>query len=244
MAYRHALSGEDTGGKVLTFSLRVRDEKKKSSEFAEPVACEPVTPPAPPGRVRAVVFEDRIQLTWNGPEPGQKEGTPAKAAAFNLYRSDGTGPARRLNSTPLKKAEFLDKDFAFGQAYRYFARSVLEGAPPVESDDSETVEVMAKDVFPPAPPSGLTAISGEDFIALSWEAGREPDLAGYKVWRRAAGEGDFVLVAQLAETVSSFSDSKVEKGGRYEYAISALDATGNESRRSAAVAGIVRDDTP
>jgi hypothetical protein len=244
IVYRYALSGEDTGGKALTFSLRASDQKKKSSEFAEPATFEPVKPPSTPGRVRAVVFEDHIQLSWESPERDRKEGAPPGIAGFNLYRSDGTGPASRLNSTPLKKTEFPDKDFTFGQTYRYFVRSVLEGASPVESDDSGTIEVMARDVFAPAPPSGLTAISGGDFIALSWEAGRESDLAGYKVWRRIADKGDFVLVAQLPDTASSFSDSKVEKGARYEYAITALDATGNESRRSASVAGVVRDDTP
>jgi hypothetical protein len=244
MAYRYALSGEDTGGKALTFSLRTRDQRKRGSQFAEPVTFEPVSPPAPPGKVRAVVLEDHIRLSWERREPAQKQGTPPKTEGFNLYRSGAVGPAVRLNTTPLKKTEFSDRDFAFGQTYRYFVRSVLEQVSPVESDDSETVEVVARDVFAPAPPSGLTAISGRDFIALSWESGRESDLAGYKVWRRAAKEGDFIVVAELPDTGSSFSDSKVEKGRRYEYAITALDATGNESRRSAAVAGIVRDDAP
>jgi hypothetical protein len=244
LTYGYALAGEDIGRKILTFSLRVRDLKKRASGFAAPVSLEALTPPVPPQKVQAVVFEDHIQVSWESPEQAQKEATLPKAEGYNVYRSDGGNAASRLNAAPLKKSEFRDKDFSLGQAYRYFVRAVLEATPPVESDDSETAEVIAKDIFPPAPPSGLTAISGPGFIALSWEAGRESDLAGYRVWRRVVGQDDFLLVASLPETDSSFSDSKVEKSQRYEYAITALDSAGNESRKSAAVPGIVKDESP
>ena len=40
-----------------------------------------------------------------------------------------------------------------------------------------------------APPRGLAAAAEEDIIRLFWTPGPEPDLAGYLVYRRAAGEG-------------------------------------------------------
>ena len=243
LTYGYALAGDDLGRKVLTFSLRVRDVKKRASGFATPVSLDALAPLAAPRNVRAVAFEDHIQVSWETPEQAIKEATPPKTAGFNLYRSDGQNPASRLNSAPLQKPEFRDNNFLFGTTYRYYVRAVLESTPPVESDDSETAEVIAKDVFPPAPPSGLTAIGGPGFIALSWEPGREPDLAGYRIWRRPAGEGDFVPVASLSATDSSFSDAKVEKGRKYDYAITALDNAGNESRKSAAVPGLARDET-
>jgi len=244
LTYILALAGEDLGRKVLTFSLRVRDEKKRASAFAAPASVEAMTPPAPPRNVRAVVFGDYIQVSWENPKQANKEGTPAETIGMNVYRSDEGAPASRLNSSLIKATEFQDKKFLFGRTYRYFVRTVMESAPLVESENSETAEVLAKDVFPPDPPSGLTAIGGLGFIALSWEAGKEPDLAGYGVWRRLAGEADFVLVASLPQTDSSFSDSKVEKGRKYEYAITALDSAGNESRKSEPVPGVARDDSP
>jgi hypothetical protein len=244
LTYSYALARGDFGRKVLAFSLRVRDQKKRASAFAVPASLEALRPLAPPRNVRAVVSEDHIQVSWESPEQADKEVTSPKTAGYNIYRADGENPTSRLNSTPVKTAEFPDKNLSFGRTYRYFVRAVLESTPPVESEDSETAEVIAKDVFPPAPPSGLTAIAGPGYIALSWEAGRESDLAGYSVWRREAEKGDFVLVAGLPATDSSFSDSKVEKGSKYEYAITALDSAGNESRKSATVLGIARDDSP
>jgi hypothetical protein len=243
LTYSYALAGEDFGRKVLTFSLRVRDWKKRASAFAAPASLGAMTPPVPPRNVRAAVLEAYIRVSWENPEQADKEATPAKTVVYNVYRSDEGTPASRLNSSLLKAPEFRDKDFSFGRTYRYFVRAVLESAPLVESENSETADVIAKDIFPPDPPSGVMTIGGLGFIALSWEAGKESDLADYRVWRRVAGEADFVLVASLPETDTSFSDAKVEKGRKYEYAITALDSAGNESRKSEPVPGVVRDDS-
>jgi fibronectin type 3 domain-containing protein len=149
-----------------------------------------------------------------------------------------------LNKAPVEETEFPDKEFSFGLTYRYFVRTALESFPRLESDDSEAAEALPKDVFPPAPPSGLTAVVGPGYIALNWQAGREPDLAGYSVWRKEAEGDDFVQIASLPATDSSYSDVHVEKGRKYEYAITALDGAGNESQKSATALGIARDDSP
>jgi hypothetical protein len=242
LTYSYALAEEDFGRKVLTFSLRVKDLKERASAFAAPVSFEAVTPPAPPKNLRAEVFREHIRLSWDDIEQDDEVATSAKTTGYNVYRSEEGIAASRLNASLLKTTEFRDEDFSFGRTYRYFVRAVLESAPQVESDNSETAEITAKDIFPPAPPSGVTAIEGSGFIALSWEAGRESDLAGYRVWRRVAGETDYVLVAGLPGTGSSYSDSKVEKGRKYEYAITALDSAGNESMKSDPVSGVARDD--
>jgi hypothetical protein len=242
--YTYSLAGEDPGRKVLTFSVRIKDLKNKVSAFAAPVSQEARPPLAPPGSVRAVVFEDHIQVSWERPEAAADGAAPAQSECFNVYRSEGETPPSRLNKAAVKATEFADKEFSFGKTYRYFVRTSLESTPRVESENSEAAEAAAKDTFPPAAPTGLTAIVGPGYIALSWPAGREPDLAGYSVWRREPEGGDFLRIASLPATDTSYSDAQVEKGGKYEYAITALDGAGNESLRSAAAIGIARDDSP
>jgi hypothetical protein len=244
LTYLYLPKAEDFGGKILTFALRVRDRKMRSSDFSEPVSLVLLSPPVPPQKVRADVFEDHIQVRWEDPvEAGEGVESP-KAKGYNIYRSDGEGPAVRLNSGLIKKREYQDKDFLFDQTYRYYIRAVRESAPPVESEESEPAEVIARDTFPPHPPSGLTVIGGSGFIALSWEAGRESDLAGYNVWRSVIGKGEFVLLASLTAAESAFQDARVEKGILYEYAISALDIAGNESRKSDSVHAAMRNNPP
>jgi hypothetical protein len=244
LTYVYAPKTEEFGHKVLTFALRVKDGEKRTSAFSEPSSLVLLPPPAPPQNVLTEVFEDHIQVRWKeGEEVSQATGS-AKPAGYNLYRSVGDVPARRLNSALITQPEYSDKDFSFGQTYRYFVRTVLESAPPVESEDSQSAEVSPRDTFPPRPPTGLAVIGGSGFIALSWEANRESDLGGYRVWRRLEGKGEFVLIAKLTAAESSFQDTRVEKNSRYEYAITALDTAGNESQKSEPARGIVRNNPP
>lgn len=244
LSFIYLPNAEDFGRRVLTFALRVRDEKKRVSDFSEPVSLDLLRPPPPPREVQAEVFEDHILLRWEeGIEPGRGAGA-AELGGYNVYRLSPEEPSRRLNPALVKSKDYSDKDFSFGETYRYFVRSVLVSAPGVESEDSEPVEVTARDTFPPDSPSGLTVIGGSEFIVLSWEANPESDLEGYKVWRRIAGKGEFVPIATLTAAESAFQDAKVEKKTRYDYAITAFDTAGNESRKSESASGIMRDIPP
>jgi hypothetical protein len=226
--------------KSLFFSLRVRDEKKRRSEFSEPAGIPAAPALSPPREVRAEVFADHIELRWQ--PPSAPEGAAVSAVGgFNVYRSEGEAVPVRLNSEPLKASEYRDSSFTFGKVYRYFVRSASAAAPAtVESEDSEIITVDAVDRFPPAAPRGLTIISGQGFVALSWEPAREADLAGYRVWRREAGQAQWTMVMELPPAESSFTDTTVEKNKRYVYAITAFDRAGNESEKSEEAAGLSR----
>jgi fibronectin type 3 domain-containing protein len=51
---------------------------------------------------------------------------------------------------------------------------------------------------------------------------------------RSAGDGPWQKLAEV-NAIPSYSDSTVEHGKTYHYAVSAFDKAGNESERSAAV---------
>ena len=70
-------------------------------------------------------------------------------------------------------------------------------------------------------------------VALVWEGDTEPDLAGYRVYR-SVGDGPWQKLADV-NAVPSYSDTSVEHGKTYHYAIGAFDKTGNESARSTPV---------
>ncbi len=242
LTYEFPVEKKDFGRTVLTFALRVRDERHRPSEFSAPVSLEVRVPPLPPENVRAAVSQDFIALRWDTP-PAEEAGPAAPPpSGYNVFRSEAQSSPLRLNDQLVKSTEFHDKAFSFGRIYRYWVRSVVPESPPfTESEESSAVEVEAKDVFPPAPPLGLTAIAGAGFIVLSWEASPEADLAGYRVWRKEAASVEFSLLKQLEPTMNSYSDSAVEKNKRYVYAITAFDDAGNESPKSASVDGVTRN---
>jgi predicted small lipoprotein YifL len=242
LTYGFRLESEDFGRTVLTFALRVRDERQRPSEFSVPVSFEVRIPPLPPENVRAAVSKDNITVHWD-PPPAEAVSLAVPApAAYNVYRSEAQSLPSRLNDRPVKDTEFQDKVFSFGRIYRYWVRSVVTESPPfIESEESSIIEVEAKDVFPPAAPAGLTAIAGAGFIVLSWEANAEADLAGYRVWRKGEKDNEFMLLQELGPALNSYSDSAVEKNARYVYAINAFDDAGNESPKSDAVVGVIRN---
>ena len=138
----------------------------------------------------------------------------------------------------------VDAQAELNRSYRYTVqmveRETLGGhAVEVSGTAGRTGVVVAKDVFPPAVPTGVAAVADAEggTIDLSWTANADPDLAGYVVYRRVEGASaapERVSGKALLAT-PDWSDAGARKGVRYAYSISAVDASGNESARSAEV---------
>lgn len=226
----------------IVFSLRIKDNRGRKSALSDLRRVEPQVLPLPPGNLRTILSEDRIEVLWEAPEANTNGTSPPRVVGYNVFRSEGEEPAVLLNVSLISGKKYEDRGFQFGQKYRYFVRaSASETSPFQESENSDTADLHAEDMFPPSPPSGLVAISGEGYVTLSWEANREEDLAGYRVWRREEGRDDHVLLTQEPIVELSSTDSTVEKNKRYYYAITAVDLAGNESRKSQEATEIAKE---
>jgi hypothetical protein len=98
------------------------------------------------------------------------------------------------------------------------------------------------DAAPPGSPFGLRILqyTPEDGLNLRWEPVSDSDLAGYRVYRRqvtAAGiaVGSYSLVSEGLIEEASFQDDTLDPENYWEYSVSALDLSGNESARSAPI---------
>jgi chitodextrinase len=80
-------------------------------------------------------------------------------------------------------------------------------------------------------PAGLTATaSAPDRVDLAWQPSTDDKgVTGYRVYR------DGALLATLAGTGTTYSDASVAPATTYRYQVSAVDAAGNQSTRSASV---------
>jgi fibronectin type 3 domain-containing protein len=94
---------------------------------------------------------------------------------------------------------------------------------------------LVHDVFPPAVPPGLQAVSSgpgqKTFIDLVWAPVTDVDLDGYNVYRHGDGEAPVKLNVEPLK-VPAYRDANVTSGKRYFYLVSAVDVRGNESTRS------------
>jgi hypothetical protein len=138
----------------------------------------------------------------------------------------------------------LDKTAHFGEVYEYTAQRVVrvsvdgsDGKKSLElaGEISAPVRVDVADTFPPAVPRGLVAVlvPEEKTIDLSWQPDTEEDLAGYIVYR-AGPDGEWKRISGPQPLEGpAFRDRSVEAGHSYRYAVSAIDLTSHESKRSA-----------
>lgn len=103
--------------------------------------------------------------------------------------------------------------------------------------------VELRDVTPPKSPTVLSAVGDENAVVLTWRAGTEPDLAGYRIWRsaRPAELADVRRVPAYAEVAAvstpsvTWTDGELRPGREWYYRLAAVDLAGNVSAPAAVV---------
>ena len=96
------------------------------------------------------------------------------------------------------------------------------------------------DGLPPAAPRGVTSISGDGEVTILWYPNQEPDLDGYEVWRSRNPDTGYRKIAVVSPNITEFTDTDVQNGETYYYAVLAFDEDGNESELSPEIV----EDTP
>jgi hypothetical protein len=240
---------------VRTFA----SEKEPSADSNR--AGVPIFPvPDPIADLQGQMTHAGVVLRWTAPQKTPVGPAPA-IAAYRIYRADALVPANtpvsadegkpaaplvRIGETVASSTQFSDPQFDLGKKYIYSVRSVVKYSDAMlESDDSNLVLLTPRDTFPPAAPEGLVVVllpaqaGVPAHWELSWAISPETDIAGYNVYRseQVAASGTR-LNSELLLT-PSFRDMNVLPGHSYFYSVTAVDRSGNESLRSAAVSGEV-----
>ena len=209
------------GVRTMTRGFRHRAMESELSNLVQiPLLEVPATVPS----VQAATTEKAIVLSWTGPAP--------KASAYRVYRSSTGKAASFVLLAETARTQYSDPDFEFGRTYFYKVTAIVrEGSTVAASEDSQVVEIIPRDIFPPAPPQGLTAVYTSDAVELIWHASTAPDLGGYNVYRQEQGAAETKLNSEPLET-PIFRDSSVRAGKSYHYRVTAQDLAGNESASS------------
>ena len=244
------------GGTDLIYTVRTRVSRAKASADSNAVALRVYPAPAPVGDLRATLTETGLVLDWSAAQEA-RPGPPGNTAGFRIYRAEldpTTAETAVLNPSQAKLiappallaqtmvTEYRDTTIQFGHTYVYEIRQVMQlGTETIESADSAPAVVTARDIFPPAAPQGVEAVSmaattgTPPAIELTWTINTEPDLAGYNVYRSEESErpGEKLNIELLL--APTFRDMSVVPGKTYFYRVGAIDQSGNESALSPAV---------
>jgi hypothetical protein len=179
----------------------------------------PVAVPEAAPALRAEIRADRlVELSW--PRTAETIGLQ-----YELHRSDVPGfapePATRIGLTTAGRLV----DAAAGVGQHVYALVVSSG--PARSAPVWTSLDVAP-VPPPAIPAALSARPLPGEIVLTWEGAALPGVR-YDLYRADRPEAPWTKLTPQPLTQLIFSDTRVEAGADYRYAVSARDRRGQES---------------
>jgi len=242
LTYRDTLelAGEPTR---LRYAVRYVNQSGERAAFSNFLLIEPAARIAQAPTLLATgkeITESGINLSWQPPAANIDGSVPLNLLGYNVYRLDETAPEVSqvpLNQNLLAGTQFTDKNFKFGENYRYVVRSVslgTEGAQ-VESLNSNVLAVSPRDIFAPTAPGPVTIAGAPGRLSIFFPANPETDVAGYNIFRSTDPNLPLAKWTRLNSallTRTTFQDNNVEAGRTYFYYVTAIDQTGNVSSPS------------
>ncbi len=230
----------------IHYAIRIANSSGQKAGFSNFFLIEPTARVAEfPRNVSAKVSPSSILIQWAEPSRNIDGSSPANVLGFNIYRIEIESKVQRLlNNLPVTSNEFTDRFFEFDKNYSYFLRTVSLGSDgePIESLDSDVINIVPKDVFPPSPPSALTIAASTNTISIFFASNPENDVIGYKIYRstdKSLAKSDWALITPEILTTNTFQDLNVESGKTYYYCLTAVDKFGNISELSDVVSETV-----
>ena len=210
-----------TAGSTYKYTVRgVAADGKTLSPGFNNTGVSAVIAPAKVVLVSAKADSAGILVTW------QKA---AGAATYNVYRKTaGTGwkcVAKNIHDT-----EWKDITAAKGTKYTYTVRGVAADGKTLSPgfDATGKTAAVTKDSTTPADVTLGKAVAGKSGITVTWSYAA--DARTYRVYRKAAGETKWTIVAKNAEG-KSWTDKNVTKGVKYTYTVRGVSANGKALSR-------------
>ena len=223
----------------LRYAIRFVNSAGQKAAFSNFLLVEPTARVAEnPTNLSADLSQVAILLSWTAPTANSDGSKPANILGYNLYRSEaGAQPVKPLNNTPINDTNYSDRFFEFDKNYSYFVRTVSLGSngEPIESLNSNVLQIVPKDTFAPTAPTAITIAAAPNNLSIFFATNPETDVVGYQIFRttepQTAKQDWESLTPELLRT-NTFQDTKVESGKTYYYYLTAVDKYGNVSSPS------------
>lgn len=234
----------------VPFDQAVLDRKKQKAQYTETV-LRPAHRYVYKVRCKAgwrLISDDSnvISFSWDSPTvapdavvltPGDKEitvswlevttrtdgtslQTPLK---YQVYRSTDNNEFVPVGD-PVSGTKFRDLGLINGQAYKYKVRAVFnQGTNAIYGIASGVSAGEPRDLTAPIPPHNLTVVKVADGVKLIWERGEEPDIAGYRIFRRNGTGEERQLVGETGVRQTFFVDKTAPAKQKLLYSITSFD---------------------
>ncbi|MBN1539300.1 MAG: fibronectin type III domain-containing protein [Candidatus Thermoplasmatota archaeon] len=186
---------------------------------SEQVVGLPQSEPSPPTNVQISEGNGYLLITWE--TPSFLGGIDLQG--FTLYRSEGSGVYILIGEFSFDEFLYKDKNVTNGHSYTY--KMTAFNAFGISDETSGFVGTPAA---VPESPGGLAAAAGDGAIGLQWNPpysdGGAPVIE-YMIYRKVS-EGGLDQIGVATNGSISFTDSDVEGGTAYTYAVKARNRMG------------------
>jgi hypothetical protein len=174
----------------------------------------PPSIPGVPAGVAATAGDQQVALTWTA---------VSGATSYHVKRSATTGGPYTQEGAPTS-ATFTDTGLTDGTKYFYVVSAVNSAG-----ESANSTEVSATPAAPaPGVPSGLSAVSGDAQVVLSWTAGA--NASTYSVQRSSTTGGPYTQVGTPSST--TFTDSGLTNTTTYFYVVASMNSGGTSANSS------------
>ncbi len=129
------------------------------------------------------------------------------------------------------KGEFTDTKVTKGMQYCYISRCVRRYNSEADfSAPSNELCLRPMDITPPPVPQNLSGVFHKGKVYLAWDPVKAEDLAGYVIYRFEYGT--WIRLNAKPYPLPTFVDEHPPLSGPLKYAVSSVDKSGNESKKS------------
>ncbi|MCW5551600.1 MAG: hypothetical protein KIS67_05465 [Verrucomicrobiae bacterium] len=171
------------------------------------------------------VYEGVVRLYWMGLDSGW---------SYRLKRSTISGGPYTTIATITESVAgfsnnyFFDDTTAMNGVRYFYVVSAVDGL----DESTDSVEVSAMSLAPPAAPSGLAATVPKKGpgVGLSWKQSTSPAIQWNRIYR-STSRGSYVQVAQI-NAGTSYQDNQTAPRTSYSYVVTAVNSNGLESPAS------------
>lgn len=240
------IDSERIGGQVYYYRVTAIDLSGNESPKSGPVSIIPKDT-TPPSKVEGISFtinekERKVTLKWEASKATDLKG-------YYIYRGSDRKRMVRIVGKPLKPTKNPSfRDSGYKSRGLQPGINLIYAITAVDTSGNESersyTEVQIPDNVPPSPVFFFTAKpTDEGWVKLFWQPSLSRDLALHRIYRKAAG-GRFKSVKELDKKITSWSDKDVIRGREYNYRITEVDKSGNESKPSKIVTIVPTDIIP
>ena len=235
------------------YTVSALDEAGNESVRAQSVQVRTEGPdqvaPAAPQNLSAVADENdfgQVTVSWGASTLDSDGGQLTGLTGYTVFRSKGsTNSFQPVATVDATTRQYVDTGLEELTTYYYTVSAADDSGNESARAQSVQVRTEGPDRIAPAAPHSLSAVADEQVIGqvvLRWAAptldaqgGQLSDLSRYILFRAKESTSAFVAVDTLEAEVRQYADTGLDESTVYYYAVSALDAVGNESSRSAVV---------